>query len=335
MYKRNQWRMKPHTGLSEDDAALKIQSGFRGKKSRKRVVKIGRAQKQDYDDPECAAAAVKMQAGARGRKSRKRANQMAHQKKMSDLGYTAEHELAATKIQKIGRGKKDKKKVEAIKQQRAMQAELAALDGENQEVAALKIQGAARSKKARKRAEKRRLAKERVAGMAKEEYKPSPAEEAAAVKIQTRKRMKRDKARVEKRAAAKTRLEEMKKEEKVWDPAEAEAAKKIQTMNRIKRDKQRCKDIRDGKISAFESRKVYLSGDAKVTLIFPTKEAISGTFKVEKKGFTACAGTFSLTGQECELSPAQDDMKALKIEVNDEKMDFAVQGTDNWLTNDL
>lgn len=36
-------------------------------------------------------------------------------------------------------------------------------------------------------------------------------------------------------------------------------------MNRIKRDKQRCKDIRDGKISAFESRKVYLSGDAKVT----------------------------------------------------------------------
>ena len=28
MYKRNQWRMKPHDGLSEDDAAVKIQSGL-------------------------------------------------------------------------------------------------------------------------------------------------------------------------------------------------------------------------------------------------------------------------------------------------------------------
>ena len=78
MYKRNQWRMKPHDGLSEDDAAVKIQSGFRGKKSRRRCVKIARQKNQDYEDPECEAAAIKLQSGARGRKSRKRAAKIAH-----------------------------------------------------------------------------------------------------------------------------------------------------------------------------------------------------------------------------------------------------------------
>lgn len=331
-FERNQWRLKPKADLSEDDAALKIQSGFRGKRSRKRVTKIKRSKDQNYNDPECDAAAVKMQSVARGRKSRNRVNNIKHKKDMEAMGFTEDHEAAAVEIQKIGRSKRDRKRVKAIREQKEQERQLRELTEETQSDAAVKIQNCARSRKARKRVKRKRDAKRREAEMANREW--TEEENAAAAKLQTRQRMKRDKKRVKRIQDAKRREAEL--ESKEWNEEEQAAATKLQTMKRIKRDKQRVKEIKQGSRSAFELILVYKSGSAVVTLTLPNGEGDTGTFVVAKSGNNFCSGAFVRAGNSATLTPDAPgepcELEPLVVDCEDEGMSFAVQGDDNWMT---
>jgi polyisoprenoid-binding protein YceI len=121
---------------------------------------------------------------------------------------------------------------------------------------------------------------------------------------------------------------------KEWTAEEQAAATKLQTRKRMKRDQQRVKDIKDGKVSAWEQTETYAGGSAKVSLTYPQRDSKTGTFKVEKKSFTCCAGTFEQSDATVTLSPAAEDMGDLKIDIEAATHTFAVQGTDNWLTQE-
>merc|ERR1711924_23559 len=152
---------------------------------------------------------------------------------------------------------------------------------------------------------------------------------AASVKLQAQQRRKRDKKRVKRLKDSKKREKEM-KEGKEWNEEEQQAAVKLQTLQRQQRDRQRVQDIKEGKRSAFELILVYKSGSARITLTIPDGEGNDGTFKVEKAGSHFNSGTFVRDGKSVSLPPEAHD--PLVIECNDEQMDFAVQGVDNWLT---
>lgn len=212
-----------------------------------------------------------------------------------------------------------------------MEESLLAVEGA-QTQAATKIQGVARKKKAKKRAAKRRATKERLAEMQAEGKEWSKEEKEAATKLQTQQRIKRDKKRANRIRKSKERNAQLGIKE--WTEEEQAAATKLQTRQRIKRDKQRTLDIKTGKKSAFETTKMYKGGSVKVFCTFPDNATPSGTFKVEKKGFTYCAGTFKKEDITVTLSPASEEVGELKIEVDDSFLTFAVQGTDNWLTKE-
>merc|ERR1711915_515586 len=143
-----------------EQAATKIQAGFKGMKTRKELNKNKESKMLnddaidiDLNDPEVEAAATKIQAGFKGMKARKETSELKRQTPVAkkdienevDIDLDdPEVELAATKIQAGFKGMKARKEVSTLKADKVMVGEDKSdididLDDPEVEIAATKI----------------------------------------------------------------------------------------------------------------------------------------------------------------------------------------------------
>ena len=127
----------------EDIAATKIQSGFRGHKARKEVAE--KKAKRTEQKSEEEVAATKIQAGFRGHQERKDINQ----KKQARNDQQMQEDKAATKIQAGFRGHQARKEVDKKKKDKVQNLE--------EEKAATKIQAGFRGHQTRKEVQKKKV----------------------------------------------------------------------------------------------------------------------------------------------------------------------------------